>query len=294
MDHILEVRSNIYDQFHGSNAGQEHFFKDAHAEAYAAYYTAMYLIQDTGESVLSHMERGFSSDPWLAYIEFWGVMQAIVIQQDAIKELYEAVIGSKLQIAKESDWSKIRDVRNLCAGNPAKRANGVPATQRAFMGRHFGHYNQIQYELWDGRAPNQPSHPAFNLSAMIKSYDAEGAQTLNTVLCALATKWPKAVSPVHTRRSNHMHSIGEVLKQFEFHVPPLPHVIKGKIVKYLTGDGKAQYVWSISHHYSGVSGAGVYFPSRVTSPSLEEAEEDFRAYAESFVPDYQVKSNEGF
>ena len=198
MDQILEVRSNIYDQFHGSNAGQEYFFKADHAEAYAAYYTAMYLIQDTGELVLSHMKRGFSADPWLAYFEFWGVMQAIVIQQDAIKELYEAVIGSKLQIAKQSDWWKIGDVRNLCAGHPAKRTNGVPATQRTFMGRHFGHYNQIQYELWDARAPKQPSHPAFNLSAMIKAYDTEGAQTLKTVLCALATKWPKAVSQSDT------------------------------------------------------------------------------------------------
>lgn len=198
MDQILAVRSNIYDQFHGSNAGREHFFKDDHAEAYAAYYTAMYLIQDTGESVQSHMKRGFSSDPWLAYIEFWGVMQAIFIQQDAIKELYEAVIGSKPKIANESDWSKIRDVRNLCAGHPANRAKGVPATQRTFMGRGFGHYNQIRYELWDARAPRQPSHPAFNLSAMIKAYDAEGPQTLNTVLCALATKWPKAVSQSDT------------------------------------------------------------------------------------------------
>jgi hypothetical protein len=33
---------------------------------------------------------------------------------------------------------------------------------------------------------------------MIKAYDAEGAQTLNTVLCALATKWPKAVSQSDT------------------------------------------------------------------------------------------------
>jgi hypothetical protein len=68
MDKILAVRANIYDQFHGSNAGREHFFKDEHREAYAAYYTAMFLIQDTGESVQSHMKRGFSSDAWLAYI----------------------------------------------------------------------------------------------------------------------------------------------------------------------------------------------------------------------------------
>jgi hypothetical protein len=199
MDQILAVRSNIYDQFQGSTAAQEHFFKDDHAEAYTAYYTAMYLIQDTGEAVQSHMKRGFSSDPWLAYIEFWGVMQAIFIQQDAIKELYEAVIGSKPTIANKPDWSKIRDVRNLCAGHPANRDVGVPTTQRTFMGRGFGHYNRIQYELWDARAPSQPSHPAFNLSAMIMAYDAEGAQALNTVLCALATKWPKAVSPSDTR-----------------------------------------------------------------------------------------------
>jgi hypothetical protein len=65
MDRILAVRSNIYDQFHGSDAGHEYFFKDEHAEAYATYYTAMYLIQDTGESVKSHMERGFSSGAYL-------------------------------------------------------------------------------------------------------------------------------------------------------------------------------------------------------------------------------------
>lgn len=196
MDQILAARSNIYDQFDGSNAGREHFFKEDNAEAYAAYYTGMYLIQDTGESVCSHMKRGFSSDWLLAYLEFWGVMQAIIIQQDAIKEVYKAVIGLELQIAGESEWLKLRDVRNLCAGHPAKRTKkGVPATQRTFMGRHFGGYDQIRYELWDARAPRQPSHPVTNLREMIKAYDAEGAQILNKVLCELATRWPKTVSP---------------------------------------------------------------------------------------------------
>jgi hypothetical protein len=144
MDQILAVRQNIYDQFRGSNAGPEHFHKDDHVEAFAAYCTAMTLIDDTGSAVRWHMKRDFSSDPMLAYIEFWGVMQAIVIQQDAIKELYEAVIGSKPQIDEESNWSKIRDVRNLCAGHPAKRTSGVPAPQHTYMGRDFGHYHQIK------------------------------------------------------------------------------------------------------------------------------------------------------
>jgi hypothetical protein len=63
------------------------------------------------------------------------------------------------------------------------------------MGRGFGDYNRISYELWDARASQQPSHPAFDLSAMINAYDSEAAQTLNAVLCAMETKWPKTVSP---------------------------------------------------------------------------------------------------
>ncbi len=190
MDKILAVRSKIYDQFHKSMAGPDYFFKDQNAAEYAAYYTSMYLIQDTGEAVFEHMKNGFSSNPMQAYIEFWGVMQAIFIQQDAIKELHNAVIGSQPQIAKTSDWMKIRDARNLCAGHPSKRTVGIPATQRTFMGRRFGNYDNIQYELWDARTPKQPSHPAFNLRAMIEAYDSEGAHILDLVLCKLANKWP--------------------------------------------------------------------------------------------------------
>jgi hypothetical protein len=91
-----------------------------------------------------------------------------------------------------------------------------------------------------------------------------------------------------------MHLIGEVVKQFEFHVSPLPYPIKGKIVKHTSGDGKDQYTWSISHHYQPSGGARVYFPSRRTTDSLEDAEGLFRAYAESFVPDYEVEPCEGF
>jgi hypothetical protein len=51
MEQILDVRSTIYDQFHGSSAGPAHFFKDDNAGAYAAYYTSRYLIQDAGEAI---------------------------------------------------------------------------------------------------------------------------------------------------------------------------------------------------------------------------------------------------
>ena len=58
------------------------------------------------------------------------------------------------------------------------------------MGRGFGNYNRIKYELWDARAPLQPSHPTFDLGHLIKVYDAEGAQILMVVLNTMAAKWP--------------------------------------------------------------------------------------------------------
>lgn len=41
-------------------------------------------------------KKGFSEDPHEAYLKFWGVMQAIIIQQDSICELYWAINDEKL------------------------------------------------------------------------------------------------------------------------------------------------------------------------------------------------------
>jgi len=54
----------------------------------------MFLIQDTGEAVAHHMAGDFSGS-LRAYLEFWGVMQAIFIRQDAISELHRVVVGNQ-------------------------------------------------------------------------------------------------------------------------------------------------------------------------------------------------------
>ncbi|MGT2442195.1 hypothetical protein ACU4I5_05720 [Ensifer adhaerens] len=156
MKKVMNVRSDIYNQFQASGAGPLFFFLDENKDAYAAYYTSMYLIQDTAEAIYVHMTRDFSPDPMLAYIEFWGVMQATAIQQDAIFELHKAVVGSAPAILKGSAWDKIRDTRHLCSGHPANRSAGVPASQRTFMGRRFGNYDRVTYELYDAHTKKPP------------------------------------------------------------------------------------------------------------------------------------------
>jgi hypothetical protein len=69
------------------------------------------------------------------------------------------------------------------------------------MGRSLGDYNRIQYELWDARTPNQPSHPEFNLRAMIEQYDVEGARMLEVVLDAMNARWRSVGSDILAGRS---------------------------------------------------------------------------------------------
>jgi hypothetical protein len=126
------------------------------------------------------MREGFSRDPMRAYIEFWGVMQAIVIQQDATYQLHTAVVGVPPHDSQIGPaWRDLREKRRLCAGHPAHRTHRVPA--RTFMGRGFGNYDRIWFELWDAHT-EEITHPVFNLRTMILDYDGEASRILNNAL----------------------------------------------------------------------------------------------------------------
>jgi hypothetical protein len=188
MKQILNIRSAIYDQFQGSSAGTAFFFRPENADAYSSYYTSMYLIQDSGEAVLDHMDRNFSPEPMPAYLEFWGAMQAIVIQQDAISQVHEAVIECKPKIQSGTAWRQLREFRNLSAGHPANRTHGVHAPQRTFMSRSFGDYDRVWYELWDATT-GQTTHPVIDLRRMINDYDSQASSVLSAVLSRMKSRW---------------------------------------------------------------------------------------------------------
>lgn len=169
---VRHSRRRIYDHFHGSEACQQFFFQGENAERYAGYYTSMYLIQDTSEALLVHRERGFSDSPYIAYIEIWGILQAVFIQQDAIRELYSAVSGRTLDMKRFSKWQEIRELRNICAGHPARkdRPKSTPLA-RTFMGRRFGDYSRLTYEKWESL--DSLSHPEVDLGKLLDEYELE-------------------------------------------------------------------------------------------------------------------------
>lgn len=191
MEAVAVRRSEIYDYFHSNGACQKYFFDAAHEEEYVAYYNSMYLLSDATDSLWQHRERGFSSDPLLAYLEFWGVMQAAIIQQDSIAEIHKVMIGAALNPRAKNlqNWLEVREFRNVCAGHPAKKdkPKNTPLT-RTFMGRGFGDYDTITYEQWQHGAGM--THPRVRLGALLDAYAVEAEAELAAILAAMKGRWP--------------------------------------------------------------------------------------------------------
>ena len=183
MHQVLNGRSAISSQFQNSTG-----WTKLQGDQYAAYSTSMSLIQDTAEAVEAHLGADFSSEPARAYLEFWGVMQAIFIQQDAIHELHLVIAGARPILPPGSAWASLREVKNTCAGQAANGCKAAAAAQRTFMGRSFGKYERITYELWE--AGGRVRHPTFNLRRMIHDYDDEAGQILQNVLVTMRLRWP--------------------------------------------------------------------------------------------------------
>jgi hypothetical protein len=187
---LLVIREDIYTHFQESRGCDDFFIVDeANQDKYAAYYTSMYLLQDTTESLIHHRVTGFSTNCFKGYIEFWGVMQALIIQQDALKALFAAIHEDDDWPLEPEPWKEIRSLRNLCAGHPAHQARKGEKAKRTFMGREFGTYDAVTFELWD-EATKKISHVTFDLSALIDRYAEEAKYRLEDILKEMKRRWP--------------------------------------------------------------------------------------------------------
>lgn len=189
MDNVARRREEIYDYFHANQACQKYFFDSAHEDEYVAYYNSMYLLHDSTESLSWHRTQGFANDPLQAYLEFWGLMQAVIIQQDSIAEIFEVITGNELDSKTFLSWSEIRNLRNVCAGHPAKRDRPIrlPLT-RSFMGRGFVGYESFKYERWERGVGT--TYPDVKLAALLDAYAVEAEAKLMEILNAMRTRWP--------------------------------------------------------------------------------------------------------
>lgn len=187
MERLLSLRREVYDHFHASTIREDLFLAPGNRDRFAQYETAMLLMQDTGEALWTHRQRDFTTS-LVFYIEVWGVMQAVAIQQDALLELAVA-LGAERPVTGAA-WETIREFRNVLAGHPINKRSPITKTPlRAFMGRQPKSYRKLTYELWD-KGADGTTFPQVDLGAMIDAYEAEAADLLTAILAHMRQTWP--------------------------------------------------------------------------------------------------------
>jgi len=149
-------------------------------EAYSAFHVAKDWIQDTSEVLSHHRSAGFASHWTVSYLELYGVLQAVFVQQDAIKQLHNSL---KPESGDEwpshdhkSGWQEIRRIRNLAIGHPTEppspRHNRL---SRCVIDRDDKTYDTIRLKKY----PSSPEpFEIINLGDLIDRYDAEGAKII--------------------------------------------------------------------------------------------------------------------
>jgi len=75
-------------------------------------------ISDTEKAFESFLHIDLPDDTGNNYLLIYGVLQALVVQQDAVQHLYESL---KISYSRDSCLLKVREIRNAAIGHPTER-----------------------------------------------------------------------------------------------------------------------------------------------------------------------------
>lgn len=185
MHAVLVEREKIYDHLYGDQCKCAWLTTASHKDSERCCI-AKDTIQDTGEALLAHRAAGFSGDGSRRYIEYYGVLQAVYMQQDSIIALHK-LFGPSGNIAYSlyPAWSKLRDLRNHTVGHP------VGNLRR--LNRNCISYSQVNYQHLPGDSVSTWRSIDISLAIELDAYDQEAA----TILKAVVTKMANSCSGGH-------------------------------------------------------------------------------------------------
>ncbi len=123
-DAVNEDHGVLYDRFFNT-----------HHDRWYQLCSGLDTLGDATDALME-FERGGLGTQAETYLRFYGMFQAVILQQDALDAINEALVGSAEAHLKKTSWTKIRDLRNLAVGHPTDKKNGVPGKRmRSFVAR---------------------------------------------------------------------------------------------------------------------------------------------------------------
>lgn len=171
------------------------YFKD-HLDDWNILCSAMDVIGDTTLAIQNFLEEDMGDDGGENYLKLYGLLQAVFLQQDAIKFLYNTIKKSFDKKEKLEKWDDLpfeqsnilRNYRNLSAGHPVE-CNTFESgmIKRSFISRTSISSDGFDLLVWDEKTKEKDSPRHVNLKPLISSYISEAKRILadleNFLLC---------------------------------------------------------------------------------------------------------------
>lgn len=84
--------------------------------------SSMDIIEDSILAIKYYIKNGLGKEVGEKYLKLYGLLQSVIIQQDAIEEMYKLV--GITNPSKKEGFSQIRQVRIRIAGHPSSSGHG--------------------------------------------------------------------------------------------------------------------------------------------------------------------------
>ena len=146
---------------------------------------ALDAAEDTMLALSNYESGGIGSDDGEKYLRLYGCLQAVFVQQDAIRELHRLFVGDFAEPADISAWKQLRELRNLTNGHPIEKGLGKQQRSRTFITRVSLRSDGFDYQVWHQGTGNT-SFESADLSALYATYEKEAALYLKKIIAALS------------------------------------------------------------------------------------------------------------
>ncbi len=189
MDRIVEAGHRIRSFVNEEHLYDQHF--SARLDEWNRVTVAMDTLDDSA-SALSHFEEyGLGASDSERYLRFYGVFQALILQQDSIQELHRVFQEEELP-SELPQWRRVRDLRNMATGHPLdKRGTAEEGRLRIFVSQ-----TSISEDGFDllicKQLTDEQDFESVDFASPYTGYKDEAVQLLAQIESAQSRRWGAA------------------------------------------------------------------------------------------------------
>lgn len=188
MDRITKSEQKIRDYVNQLNLYDRYYTENL--DDWVTLCAAMDILGDTCTALEYYESLNISkqNNDGNNYLNLYGMLQAVFLQQDAIRKLHQVFAEEELINKPDSPWMKIRELRNLTVGHPLEKSDRSGGVKVCTISRISIKKDGFTTNVWN-KVTGEEKFEDVNLKKIYNSYKEEAIKILKTIEKHEVTKW---------------------------------------------------------------------------------------------------------